>query len=69
MTTLCVTTFVEKCMIERIEEKLDYLIERVNGLSGIRGFGDNLIANIIGNILIRQLAQNNESFVIKVVKS
>ncbi len=40
-------------MIERIEEKLDYLIERVNGLSGIRGFGDNLIANIIGNILIR----------------
>lgn len=53
MTTLCVTTFVEKCMIERIEEKLDYLIESVNRLSGLRGFGDNLLANIVGNILIR----------------
>lgn len=53
MMTLSEITFAEKCMIERIEAKLDYLIERVNGLSGIRGFGDNLIANIIGNILIR----------------
>lgn len=40
-------------MIERIEEKLDYLIESVNRLSGLRGFGDNLLANIVGNILIR----------------
>ena len=53
MKTLSVITFVVKCTIERIEEKLDFLIESVSRLSGLRGFGDNLIANIVGNILIR----------------
>ena len=53
MKTLSVITFVEKCTIERIEEKLDSLIESVSRLSGLRGFVDNLIANIVGNILTK----------------
>lgn len=53
MKTLSVITFVEKCTIERIEEKIDQLIGLVGKLSGLRGFGDNLIANIVGNILTK----------------
>ena len=40
-------------MTRRIEEKVDLLVELVRKLSGLKGFGDNLIANIVGNILTK----------------
>lgn len=36
--------------LKRIEEKLDYIIEKLKNMDGIRGFGVNLAANIIGNM-------------------
>lgn len=53
MKTSSETTFAEECTIRRIEEKIDQIIELVGKLSGLRGFGDNLIANIVGNILTK----------------
>lgn len=53
MKTSSEITFVEECTIKRIEDKLDLLVELVKKLSGLKGFGDNLIANIVGNILTK----------------
>lgn len=38
----------------RIEEKLDLLIRMVSELDGIRGFGSNVLANVVGDILMRK---------------
>ena len=38
----------------RIEEKLDLLIRMVSELDGIRGFGSNVLANVVGDILMRR---------------
>lgn len=38
----------------RIEEKLDLLIRMVAQLDGIRGFGSNVLANVVGDILMRK---------------
>lgn len=37
--------------LKRIEEKLDYIIDKLESMDGIKGFGVNLAANIIGNML------------------
>lgn len=36
----------------RIEEKLDYIITKLNGITGINGLGNNLLANILGNAIV-----------------
>lgn len=38
----------------RIEEKLDLLIRMVSELDDIRGFGSNVLANVVGDILMRK---------------
>lgn len=38
-----------QCDIDRIEQKLDYIIKKLEDMDGIKGFGVNLAANIIGN--------------------
>lgn len=53
MKTSSEITFVEECMIKKIEDKLDLLVDMVGKLSGWKGFGDNLIADIVGNILTK----------------
>lgn len=53
MRTSSEITFVTECMTKRIEDKLDLLVDMVGKLSGWKGLGDNLIANIVGNILTK----------------
>lgn len=53
-STRCMTT--ARCddiaqRLDSIEEKLDSLIQRVGDLDGIKGFGVNLLANVVGNML------------------
>lgn len=38
----------------RIEEKLDLLIRMVAQLDGLRGFGSNVLANVVGDIIMRR---------------
>lgn len=40
-----------QCDLERIEDKLDYLIRKVDDMDGIKGFGVNLAANVLGNFI------------------
>lgn len=35
--------------LDRIDKKLDTIIEKLNKMDGLRGFGTSLLANIIGN--------------------
>lgn len=35
--------------LDRIDKKLDTIIEKLNNMDGLRGFGTSLLANIIGN--------------------
>ena len=37
--------------LDGIEEKLDLLIQKIGDLDGIKGFGVNLLANVLGNML------------------
>lgn len=53
-STRCMTTAPCDDIAQRlysIEEKLDSLIQRVGDLDGIKGFGVNLLANVVGNML------------------
>ena len=50
------TTFDTRCTQTRlcdVEEKLDRLVEMVERLNGIRAFGSDIAANVIGNLLVR----------------
>lgn len=40
---------IRQCDLDRIEAKLDLILERLNGMNGIKDFGIGLLANIIGN--------------------
>lgn len=42
---------IRQCDLERIEDKLDYLIRKVDDMDGIKGFGVNLAANVLGNFI------------------
>lgn len=44
-------TQIRQCDLMRIEDKLDYIIQKLEEIDGIKGFGVNLAANIIGNML------------------
>lgn len=37
--------------LDRIEDKLDAIIERLGNLDGAKGFGVSLLANVVGNML------------------
>lgn len=38
----------------RLEQKLDLLIEMVAQIDGIKGFGLNLLANVLGDCIVRR---------------
>ena len=40
--------------LRNIEEKIDRLIQLVEKLDGIRGFGSNVLANIIGDVITQK---------------
>lgn len=42
-------TQIHPCDLERIESKLDLILERLNGMNGIKDFGISVLANIVGN--------------------
>lgn len=47
-------TLSQRCMqtqLCEINDKLDYIIKKINDMDGIKGFGVNLAANVIGNLL------------------
>nr|DAY73326.1 MAG TPA: protein of unknown function (DUF4083) [Caudoviricetes sp.] len=35
--------------MKRIEDKLDLILDKLNSMNGIKGFGVNVLANIVGN--------------------
>lgn len=37
--------------LEEIEKKLDIILAKLNDMDGLKGFGVNLAANVIGNLL------------------
>lgn len=39
--------------LEEIEKKLDIILAKLNDMDGIRGFGQNLLANAIGNTFFK----------------
>lgn len=49
LSTGCTTTLL--CEIER---KIDTLIQMVGKLDGLRGFGSNVLANVVGDLIIRR---------------
>lgn len=38
-----------QCDLERIEKKLDLILDKLNSMNGIKDFGVNVLANIVGN--------------------
>lgn len=42
-------TQIRQCDLQRIEDKLDLILERLNGMNGIKDFGISVLANIVGN--------------------
>lgn len=42
-------TQTRPCDLERIEAKLDLILERLNNMNGIKDFGISVLANIVGN--------------------
>ena len=40
--------------LERIEGKIDLILEAISKFSGIQGFGTDILANILGNILVHR---------------
>lgn len=43
-----------KARLCSIEEKIDKLILMVGRLDGLRGFGSNILANIIGDVITQK---------------
>lgn len=43
-----------KARLCSIEEKIDKLILMVERLDGLRGFGSNILANIIGDVITQK---------------
>ena len=51
-----VTTFDTRCMIIRlceVEEKLDLILEKLDSMNGVKAFGTDILANVIGNVITR----------------
>lgn len=47
-------TLSQRCMqtqLCEINNKLDYIIKKIDDMDGIKGFGVSLAANVIGNLL------------------
>lgn len=42
-------TLIRQCDLDRIEAKLDLILEKLNGMNGIKDFGISVLANIVGN--------------------
>lgn len=38
-----------QCDLERIEKKLDLILDKLNNMNGIKDFGVSVLANIVGN--------------------
>ena len=49
-------TFDTECMMTRlceVERKLDLIIDRLDRMNGVRAFGSDILANVIGNVIVR----------------
>lgn len=49
-------TFDIECMMTRlcdVERKLDLIIDRLDRMNGVRAFGSDILANVIGNVIVR----------------
>lgn len=42
-------TQTRQCDLQRIENKLDLILDRLNNMNGIKDFGISVLANIFGN--------------------
>lgn len=42
-------TQIHQCDLKRIEDKLDLILNKLNGMDGIKGFGISVLANLVGN--------------------
>lgn len=40
-----------KILLNEIERKLDLILEKLSDANGIRGFGTNLLANLVGDYI------------------
>lgn len=40
---------IHQCDLKRIEDKLDLILNKLNGMDGIKGFGISVLANLVGN--------------------
>lgn len=40
---------IHQCDLERIEKKLDLILDKLNSMNGIKDFRVNVLANIVGN--------------------
>ena len=49
LSTGCTTA-----QLRSIEEKIDRLIQLVEKLDGLRGFGSNVLANILGDVITQK---------------
>lgn len=46
-------THQQEQLLYDIERKLDMVLKKLNDMDGIKGFGQNLLANAIGNTLFK----------------
>lgn len=42
-------TQIHQCDLQRIEDKLDLILDKLNGMNGIKDFGISVLANVFGN--------------------
>ena len=53
---MCEITFDIECMMTRlcdVERKLDLILAKLDSLNGIKSFGNDILANVIGNVITR----------------
>jgi hypothetical protein len=36
-----------------VERKLDMIIDKLDQMNGVRAFGSDILANVIGNVIVR----------------
>ena len=53
---MCGIIFDTRCTTTRlceIEDKLDRILEKLDSMNGVRAFGTDILANVIGNVITR----------------
>lgn len=39
------------CRVDSIERKIDKILDKLDDMNGVKGFGVSLLANVVGNVL------------------